>query len=722
MKCIVLCHRVLWAFLCTCMLVSWGGAQITQHVTGLGNPALDPVNVQNAVDAVGVGGTVILHGTFDFGVAVWPPAPDPIVEAGSVHITSADVTLLGVDNAKILGGGHVSYLPPTTLLFVSAIEVFAPGVRVTGIELDGSIDTGLLVNGSAGLATDKPIIIENNKLHAAWSSLFVTGNIPVRILNNEVIVDPYYGWGIAAFFVSSSLTIDHNIINAPRVVGPNLFPQYGMYVTENPGSVSITRNTIRSDGMGEGIHFCVGPGGAVISDNDIQGAARGISVHNNGVGGYVGPVTVTRNTIVPPSVVDFLSQRTTDIYVWANQCPLIITENVITAVCDRPGDVPSPIHQGIWLWAWQANVAGPDLDNPPILVKKNTISIRYPFAGPKQNYGIALGSAAYGIGNVTVESNTISGAMMEGMEASPYGRNNVFADNDLSGLRSWYAQLRVLGGGTTVKDNVFGYANGIPGTSTAVELASWRGAMNQPKPLPTEYCTLVGNNYRLTGLPGWSGANTGCIKIFSYADMGKLGAEVANNLIKETGRFPKGTGGPAQQVFEYKTSSGLVHDNRIVGLPADFLADPGIGQRLKAVREIGGDYDLAGLGNVHGKKGMKCAEDPGGLEQAAAEPVAPISEQAAEASTLPSRLELIGNYPNPFNPSTTIRYGLPLRSHVSLAVYNALGQQVSVLQSGEQEAGYHDVKFDASALPSGVYFYRLQAGSYVETRRLLLLR
>lgn len=80
------------------------------------------------------------------------------------------------------------------------------------------------------------------------------------------------------------------------------------------------------------------------------------------------------------------------------------------------------------------------------------------------------------------------------------------------------------------------------------------------------------------------------------------------------------------------------------------------------------------------------------------------------------------NYPNPFNLSTTIRYGLPARSHVSLTVFNILGQHVAVLQNGEQEAGYHDVKFNAANLSSGVYFYRLQESTFVETKRLLLLK
>jgi predicted outer membrane repeat protein len=80
------------------------------------------------------------------------------------------------------------------------------------------------------------------------------------------------------------------------------------------------------------------------------------------------------------------------------------------------------------------------------------------------------------------------------------------------------------------------------------------------------------------------------------------------------------------------------------------------------------------------------------------------------------------NYPNPFNPTTTILYGLPTRSQVTLTVFNTIGQQVAQFQNGEQEAGYHEVRFEANGLSSGVYFYRIQAGDFVETRRLILLQ
>jgi hypothetical protein len=89
---------------------------------------------------------------------------------------------------------------------------------------------------------------------------------------------------------------------------------------------------------------------------------------------------------------------------------------------------------------------------------------------------------------------------------------------------------------------------------------------------------------------------------------------------------------------------------------------------------------------------------------------------------IPDAYSLSQNYPNPFNPTTTIQYALPSRSYVTLTVFNTLGQIVRALVNGEMEAGYHVVQFDASGLSSGVYFYRMRVGDFLETKRLLLLR
>jgi hypothetical protein len=88
----------------------------------------------------------------------------------------------------------------------------------------------------------------------------------------------------------------------------------------------------------------------------------------------------------------------------------------------------------------------------------------------------------------------------------------------------------------------------------------------------------------------------------------------------------------------------------------------------------------------------------------------------------PTSYLLIQNYPNPFNPTTTIRYELPKSSMVTLSVYDLLGREVSVLVSESENAGSYEVKFDARGLGTGVYIYRLTAGSFVQTCRMLLLK
>jgi len=93
-----------------------------------------------------------------------------------------------------------------------------------------------------------------------------------------------------------------------------------------------------------------------------------------------------------------------------------------------------------------------------------------------------------------------------------------------------------------------------------------------------------------------------------------------------------------------------------------------------------------------------------------------------ETVGIPASFTLYQNYPNPFNPTTTITYDIPMRANVKLIVYNVLGQEVAILVNELQEAGRYNVKFDASGLPSGVYFYKLEAGKYVEIKKMILMK
>jgi O-glycosyl hydrolase len=135
------------------------------------------------------------------------------------------------------------------------------------------------------------------------------------------------------------------------------------------------------------------------------------------------------------------------------------------------------------------------------------------------------------------------------------------------------------------------------------------------------------------------------------------------------------------------------------------------------------DYSTTQLGNIRAPVSGNFSAD---MQAMSVETfIVPLNLQTGifnRLTTQPALYGLSQNYPNPFNPTTTIRYALPSRSHVTLNVFNTLGQIVRELVNGDMDSGYHEVRFDALGLASGVYFYRLQAGIFIQTKNLSILR
>ena len=92
------------------------------------------------------------------------------------------------------------------------------------------------------------------------------------------------------------------------------------------------------------------------------------------------------------------------------------------------------------------------------------------------------------------------------------------------------------------------------------------------------------------------------------------------------------------------------------------------------------------------------------------------------SNEIPTDYSLDQNYPNPFNPTTTIKYSIPEKSNVILKIYDILGSKVETLINEEKPAGTYELNWNAANLSSGVYLYRLQAGSFVETKKMILMK
>jgi len=99
-----------------------------------------------------------------------------------------------------------------------------------------------------------------------------------------------------------------------------------------------------------------------------------------------------------------------------------------------------------------------------------------------------------------------------------------------------------------------------------------------------------------------------------------------------------------------------------------------------------------------------------------------VYSKIIEVTNLPAQFNLAQNYPNPFNPTTTIQYAVPKAEHVILKVYDEIGREVATLVNENKEAGRYNVQFNGSGLASGIYYYRINAGSFSKVKKLMLLK
>jgi len=134
------------------------------------------------------------------------------------------------------------------------------------------------------------------------------------------------------------------------------------------------------------------------------------------------------------------------------------------------------------------------------------------------------------------------------------------------------------------------------------------------------------------------------------------------------------------------------------------------------------DYEVIDNSFYTYKVGIFEGPSEGSYSNEATAYVPDINTSVQTKNELPKKFNLEQNYPNPFNPTTTIKYQIPDLSFVSLKIYDVLGNEIATLINKEKTAGNYQVEFDGANLPSGIYFYRLRAGGFVETKKMLLLK
>ncbi|MGB5873543.1 MAG: carboxypeptidase regulatory-like domain-containing protein [Bacteroidota bacterium] len=255
-------------------------------------------------------------------------------------------------------------------------------------------------------------------------------------------------------------------------------------------------------------------------------------------------------------------------------------------------------------------------------------------------------------------------------------------------------------------------------------------------PLPTE--TDSAGAYSVTGIPPnnevYAVVAVAPGYIYSYARLDDLGSSdlVYDIRLQPKPPAPPGGGGGDSSIVGGTVLGRLGTAGTLTPLSGAAVRLTSAAENLNILTDGDGSYDvLVPVGSYSmsvSAAGYRTLEAGGiGVDEEGLTLSAVLWGIATDVSDpfedqLPKSYTLFEAYPNPFNPTTTIRYALPRDSRVTLTVFNMLGQPIAELVDDYLPAGYYDVRFNGSELTSGVYFSRLQANDFVATRRLVLMK
>jgi hypothetical protein len=319
-----------------------------------------------------------------------------------------------------------------------------------------------------------------------------------------------------------------------------------------------------------------------------------------------------------------------------------------------------------------------------------------------------------------IDSNIIADNQLEGPGILYGGGAMLIANNDSLQCRgNWISGNRLIGGGERWGGGVCIW-NCSPRITNNVIVGNegrMGGGIYVGGTKPTSSLQMINNTICRNSAPYGSGV---------YA----VGSSpvIVNTILWNNGPEIQQSGDTATIVYS-DVKGGWVGEGNINVEPA-FLdstyrlsdSSPCIGAGIDSTY-IGGTWYRAPSSCFYGDPRPNpdtSRPDIGACENPRGEPLTEGVDRRPDG--LPTSFTLDQNYPNPFNPSTTIKYELPKSAAVKLIVFDLLGREVSVLVNERMDAGVHEVKFDASNLPSGAYLYRLQTEDSVQSRKLLLLR